>query len=146
MMSVAPYCREGILPSPARARRPRDSRRDGGATKTFITLFPISVPRPVLDPDRRPDKAKGVANLVFQKTLVGEVEFYLAVGEDYKCRRSDRRLRHVEDPDLLTRGHGSAFEIHVLEKAIHFSGSDAPAAFSRHFFQHGKDFLGALAA
>jgi hypothetical protein len=47
------------------------------------------IPGPVLDPNRRPQKSEGFPNLVFQKTLVGEVELHCAVGEEHKSWRGD---------------------------------------------------------
>src|SRR5882724_323903 len=109
-----------------------------------MTLDKTLVPSPVLDPDRRADKAERMANLVFQKSLIGEVQLHLAIGEDEKRRRSHRRLCHVKDSYLLTGGDRGTFEVHMLEKAVHLAGSDSPPALDGDFFQRWENFLGTL--
>ncbi len=68
----------------------------------------------------------------------------VAIGEEHKCRRRDRCLRHVEDTHLLGHGHGRALEVDFLEKAIHLSGGDALAPLGRdalHGLKHALDAL-----
>ncbi len=81
-----------------------------------------------LEPDGRAGEAEGVADLVFEEALVGEVQFHLAVGEEDEGRRSDGGLRHVVDPDLFRGGNGGALEVDALEEAVHLAGGDALAA------------------
>jgi hypothetical protein len=41
----------------------------------------LRIPCPILNPDRRADEAKRFADLIFQKSLVREVQFHGAVGK-----------------------------------------------------------------
>ena len=44
----------------------------------------------VLDPDWRAQKSERSANLVFEETLIGEVQLHFAVSEDDESRRPNR--------------------------------------------------------
>ena len=53
------------------------------------------------EPDGCAFKAEGGADLVFKKTLEGEVELDVAVGKEDEGGRSDGSLRHVVNADAL---------------------------------------------
>src|SRR5882724_5970248 len=99
----------------------------------------------VLDPDWRAQKSERSANLVFEETLIGEVQLHFAVSEDDESRRPDRGLGHIENSDLLPRGNGGPFEVDMLQEAIHLAGPDALPPFGGDFLQSGKYSLGAFA-
>ena len=91
--------------------------RDGNRRGRLLFLF---VSRPVLDPYRRAHEAKGCANLVLQKTLIGEMQFHRPVGE-----QDERRRRHSYSPYLhkqldVTR-IGSQFDL-TRPNRLHFYG------------------------
>src|SRR5580658_10638685 len=100
----------------------------------------------VLDPDGSAYEAEGRADLVFQKSLIGKVELYGAVGEEHECRGGDRCLRHIENLDALAHGDRGAFEVDALEEAVHLRGGHTLAALPGNFFEHRQDSLGAFAA
>src|SRR4051812_47140487 len=102
------------------------------------------IPRPVLDPDGSAKKSECLANLVLQKALIREVQFYFAVGEDDESRRPYRGLGHVVNLDALPRRDRGAFEVDVLEESVHFAGANTLAALAGHFFQCRKYFLRAF--
>ena len=52
-----------------------------------LLLATLFVSRPVLDPDRGADKPKRCANLVFQKSLIREVQLHHPIGEQNERRR-----------------------------------------------------------
>ena len=68
----------------------REGKRE---TRNVERLFAL----PRLDPDRRADETKAVANLVFDEALISEVQFDLAVGEENEGRRGSYGLSHVID-------------------------------------------------
>src|SRR5262249_26467755 len=90
-------------------------------------------------------KPEGMAYLIFQETLVGEVQFHGAVGEQYEGRRGDVGLRKVENAHALPYGDRGAVEVDGLQKAIHFTRSDAFLAFASDFFEQGKNPINVLA-
>src|SRR6185437_1435104 len=92
-------------------------------------------PRAVLDPDRRTNETEGLADLVFQKALVGKMQFHILVGEENKGRRSDLRLRHVEDANLLAIRDSSSLKIHALNEPVHLRRANALAALGCHDFE-----------
>ena len=110
-----------------------------------VCMKPSLLSRPHLDPDRRAHKAKGVPDLVFEKTLVGEVEFHGAVGEEDERGRGDGSLSQVEDFHALAHGNGGAIEVDGLQETIHLAGGDALAAFAGHFLEQGEEFVDILA-
>ena len=82
------------FPSSHNSRRwIRPNRRAEAAVPTPVC--PLRISRPVLDPDRRSYKSEGLADLVFEKALVGKVQLDGAVGEQHERGRRDRSLRHV---------------------------------------------------
>src|SRR5438105_10868028 len=104
-----------------------------------------SAPRPALDPDRRAHKTEFAADLSFQKALIGEVKFYIAVGENNERRRGDGCLGHVENAGAARERNGGAAKIHSLEKAIHLTGGDALVALAGEFLNRGKNLFHAPA-
>ena len=67
--------------------------------------------RAILDPDWRTHKSEGVADLIFEESLIGEVELHAAVGEKYERGWRYRRLCHVQDFHPLAHGYRGALEI-----------------------------------
>src|SRR5438876_2140425 len=101
--------------------------------------------RPALDPDRRAYKTEFAADLIFQKALIGEVKFYIAVGENNERRRGDGCLGHVENAGAARERNGGAAKIHSLEKAVHLAGGDAFVALAGEFLNRGKNLFHAPA-
>ncbi len=66
----------------------------------------------------RSGKAEGVAQTVFDISLVGEVEQFGAVAEDDKCRRCDRGLRHVVNAQSLALVRGRLNARHSLAQYV----------------------------
>src|SRR5690242_1324732 len=62
------------------------------------------------DPDGGSFKTKRAANLVFQKTLIGEVQFARSIGERNESWGSDGRLRQVLNSNSIS-GRGGALEV-----------------------------------
>ena len=89
----------------------------------------LGVPRAVLDPDRRAQKAERIANPILQEALIGEVQLDGTIGEQYKRRWRNRGLRHVKDLHSLAHGNRRPIEIDALEKSIHLGSADTLAAF-----------------
>src|SRR6476469_9819733 len=88
-------------------------------------MNPLRLPCPYLDPDGRTHEAECPANLVFQKPLVGKVQFYLPVGEQYESRRRHCSLRQVQDFNSLTYWNCGAIEVDMLQEAVHLARRDA---------------------
>ncbi len=63
------------------------------------------------------------------------MQLYRAVGEQHKCRRGNRGLRHVENFDALPHWNGSALEVHALDEPVHLRCGYALAALGGNFFQ-----------
>src|SRR5262244_2608488 len=103
---------------------------DGQSRATSESRWSFSIPRPVLNPDRCSNKTKGFANLILQESLIGKVQLHCAVGEQDERRRRHVGLRHIENLHALAHRDRCAFEVHLLEKAIHFAGADALPAFA----------------
>src|SRR5438128_12438812 len=105
-----------------------------------------SVARAVFDPDRRADEAESLANLIFQEALIGEVQLHGAIGEQDEGRRSRIGLSEVVDFHALADGNRGAFEVNVLEEAVHLAGRDTLAALTRDQLNRGKNFVNPLAS
>src|SRR5215831_12713198 len=84
---------------------------------------------PVLDADGRSCEAECLANLVFEKPFVREMQLHVFVREKNKGGWRDRRLRHIEDFDFLAMGHSGAIKVHLLDETVHLSGGNALAPF-----------------
>src|SRR4051812_22231915 len=91
------------------------------ADRTPTGLVPVG--RAVLDPNGRAFKAEGFADLVLQKTLIRKVQLHCAISEQDERGRRGRRLRDVLDANAFRRRHRGALEIHLLEEAVHLTGS-----------------------
>src|ERR1035438_1282005 len=78
--------------------------RMGNRRSTALFLL-LRIPRPDLEPDRRPLESKRLTNLVFQEALEAEVQLDVAVGEENKRGRGDGGLSPVEDSNPLGHGH-----------------------------------------
>ena len=63
-----------------------------------------------------------------------------AVGEEDESWGRDGGLGHVEDADALRVGDASAFEVDVLEEAVHLAGGDALTALAGDEFDGVEDF------
>src|ERR1700722_2737388 len=105
---------------------------------------PLSIPRPIFNPNRRPQKPEGFPNLVLQKSLIRKMELHGAVGEQHKRRRRHRRLRHVENLHARTHRHRRPLEIYSLDETVHGRRWDALPPLGRNLFKQRKDFLRAL--
>src|SRR5262249_11686101 len=66
--------------------------------------FTGSTSRPDVKPDRRPLEPEPLAQLVDEKSLVGEVEPGRDVRKEHKRRRRDAGLRSVQNPDVAASG------------------------------------------
>src|SRR5215468_12701886 len=102
--------------------------------------------RTVFNPDWCSQKSEGLADLVFQKTLVGEVQLHVLIGKENKGRRRGLGLGHIVDSDFLPVRHGCALEIDSLKKAIHLRGADPFAPFSGDQFYSLEHFVQILAS
>src|ERR1700675_1261090 len=104
------------------------------------------ITRPVLNPDRRPNKPKRRAYLVLKKPLVRKVQLHRAIGEEHEHRRRYSRLRHVEDFHALAHRNGSAFKVNRPQEPIHLSGGDAFAALCCDLLDQRQNFFCPLAS
>jgi biopolymer transport protein TolR len=101
--------------------------------------------RPVLDPNRSADEPEGVADLILQESLIGKVQFYGTVCEQYERGRRHGSLRHVENLDALAHRNRCALEVDVLEEAVHRRSWNTFAALVGNLLQKREDFLSTFA-
>src|SRR5580658_9577194 len=104
------------------------------------------LPRPVLNPNRRPHKPERLANLVLQKSLIGKVQLHRTIGEEHERRRRNSRLRHVFDPHALAHRNGGAVKINRPQETVHLARGDAFAPLSGDFLDQRENFFYALAS
>src|SRR5262249_21333346 len=76
----------------------------------------------VFDPDWCSQKSEGLPDLVFQETLVREVQLYVLIGKENESGRRCLCLRHVVNSDFLPVRYRCALEVHGLKKAVHLGG------------------------
>lgn len=71
-------------------------------------------PGPDFNPNWRTQETEGAADLIFEKSFIGKVQFYFAVGEQDECRRRYSCLGQVKDFHALPFGYGCAIKVNVL--------------------------------
>src|SRR3954447_26011805 len=113
------------------------------AAQAVNSLLALGISRTHFDPDRRTDEAERFADGVLKEALIGEVQLDVAVREEDKSGRRNGSLCEVEDAHTLRHRHRSAFEIDVLEEAVHLSRWDTLATFARDQFDLRPDLLNA---
>jgi len=104
------------------------------------------IPRTIFDPDWCAQKSERGADLVFQKSLIREVEFDGAVGEEHERRRSNGRLSHVENFHPISHWDRRPIEIDLLKEPVHLRGGDTFAPFGGDFREQREDLLRSFAA
>src|SRR5215831_9805615 len=98
-------------------------RQAPDAREESMTSLPRSqlhlAPGPVLDSDRRAGEPERLANLVFQKAFVREVQLHVFVREQHEGRWGDGSLGHVKHMDFLAVRHSGALEVNGFEETVH---------------------------
>src|SRR5215468_4216194 len=98
--------------------RPAPDSREESMTSLPRSQLHLA-PWPVLDSDRRAGERERLADLVFQKAFVREVQLHVFVGEQYESRRRDGSLGHVKHMDFLAVGNSGTLEVHGFEETVH---------------------------
>src|SRR5579863_3370955 len=74
--------------------------------------------------DGRAEEAKFLAQLVFQESLIAEMQRLELVGEENESGRSSAGLSDVENLHFAACWGGAAREIHFCNPAIQFAGGN----------------------
>src|SRR5580658_7847126 len=75
--------------------------------------------------DGRAEEAEFLAELVFQKTLVAEMQRLKLVGEKNESGRRGAGLGDVENLHFAAGWRGAARQVHFRDPAIQFAGGNA---------------------
>src|SRR5262249_2930877 len=108
------------------------------------TVGALRIPCAVLDPNWCAHESEGVADLIFQESLIGEGQLHAAIGEEHKRGWRDRRLCHVQNLHALAHRNRGTLKIDLFEKAVHLGRRDPLTAFGGDFLEKREDLLGAV--
>src|SRR5579864_99497 len=105
----------------------------------------LLISRPDLDPNWRAHKSKRAAYLILQKSLIGEVQLHLPIGEQNERGWRNRGLRQVKDLHALPHWNRGAIKVHVFQESVHLSGGDSFSPLGRNLFETRENLVCALA-
>ena len=74
------------------------------------------------------DEIEFVAQVIFEETLIAEVQRLLLIGEDQKGGRREFRLGDVVDAHRASFGRGAALQVHFVLSQLFSTGVEILAA------------------